>query len=381
MLRCVSVEIHSVFLPHAPCQPGASPLSALTRVPPPAASPRRPIGTVTASRRRLQRPPTTPRFHGFFHGFFEYQRTPHVWMHELLREYGDFMLWRSLRDVYLVNNPEFLRPVLSQSYEHFSKKTLGYRVLAQIMGNGLITNDGPDWVRQRRLVQPSFSHRTVQGFDRTINALAASMLDEWDRRAGDDRIWLDREMSKLTFRIVGATLFGRNIEGYADEVREISEITNLQPFEPRALMTLYSWLPTPYNRKFKRARKRLDSVVYGILATRSRAGDGTGDILDRLIQARDEDSSEGMDDRQLRDEVVTLMLAGHETSATALSWTLYLLATHPEVETELVHHLASGLGGESLTGQNLSHVPYLKQVVQEAMRLYPPVWAFARRAE
>ena len=336
---------------------------------------------MTASRRRLQRPPTTRRFHGFFHGFFEYQRTPHVWMHELLREYGDFMLWRSLRDVYLVNNPEFLRPVLSQSYEHFSKKTLGYRVLAQIMGNGLITNDGPDWVRQRRLVQPSFSHRTVQGFDRTINALAASMLDEWDRRAGDDRIWLDREMSKLTFRIVGATLFGRNIEGYADEVREISEITNLQPFEPRALMTLYSWLPTPYNRKFKRARKRLDSVVYGILATRSRAGDGTGDILDRLIQARDEDSSEGMDDRQLRDEVVTLMLAGHETSATALSWTLYLLATHPEIEAELVHHLASGLGGASLTGQNLSHVPYLKQVVQEAMRLYPPVWAFARRAE
>ena len=99
------------------------------------------------------------------------------------------------------------------------------------------------------------------------------------------------------------------------------------------------------------------------------------------MQARDEDSNEGMDDRQLRDEVVTLMLAGHETSATALSWTLYLLATHPEVEAELVHQLASGLGGESLTGQNVSYVPYLKQVVQEAMRLYPPVWAFARRAE
>ena len=181
-----------------------------------------------------RRPPTTPRFHRFL----EYQRSPHTCMHETLREYGDFLLWRSLRDAYLVNHPEFVRPVLSQSYEHFSKKTLGYRVLAQIMGNGLVTNDGPDWVRQRRLVQPSFSHRTVQSFDRTINALAASMLDEWDRRAGDDRIWLDREMSKLTFRIVGATLFGRNIEGYADEVREISEITNLQPFEPRALMTL-----------------------------------------------------------------------------------------------------------------------------------------------
>ena len=177
-------------------------------------------------------------------------------MHETLREYGDFFVWRSVRDAYLVNHPEFLRPVLSQSYEHFSKKTLGYRVLSRIMGNGLVTNDGPDWVRQRRLVQPSFSHRTVQSFDRTINALAASMLDEWDRRTGDDRIWLDREMSKLTFRIVGATLFGRNIEGYADEFARFRKSPTCSLFEPRALMTLHPWLPTPYNRKFNRARKR-----------------------------------------------------------------------------------------------------------------------------
>ena len=311
-------------------------------------------------------------------------------MHDMLREYGDFMLWRGFIDVYLVNHPDFLRPVLAQSYEHFSKRTIDYLVLAQVMGNGLVSNDGPHWARQRKLMQPMFASRSVNRFDETINSLTASLMDQWDARAGDEVVRVDREMGRLTFRIVGATLFGSDIDGHADEVARILEIVNLRPQELRALMTLHSWLPTPHNLKWKRATKRLDAIVYGMIEARRRAGlgcgdggggGGGGDILDRLLAARDEETGGRMDEKQMRDEVVTLLLAGHETSANALTWTLYLLATHPDVEARLTEELAARLNGAPATPTDLPHIPYLKQVVQESMRIYPPVWAYARRSE
>ena len=235
------------------------------------------------------------------------------------------------------------------------------------MGNGLVSNDGPHWVKQRKLMQPLFSNRNVNGFDGTINRLTSSLMSQWDARAGDEIIWIDSEMSRLTFRIVGATLFGGDIERHAGEIAEIQDVVNLRPQEMRALMTLYSWIPAPYNLKWKRATRRLDRIVYGMIAVRRRAGTGGGggDILDRLLNARDEETGEGIDETQVRDEVVTLMLAGHETSANALAWTLYLLATHPEVEARLTEDLAARLNGAPATAADLPRIPYLKQVVQD----------------
>ena len=326
---------------------------------------------------RPRRPPSPPRFHQAR----RYAIEPHIFMHDMLKEYGDFMCWRGFYDVYLVNHPDFVRPVLSQNYKHFSKRTIDYRVLARVMGNGLVSNDGPHWVRQRKLMQPLFSNRNVNGFDQTINNTTASLMAQWDARVGGETVWVDREMGKLTFQIVGSTLFGSDIEQHADEVAEILEVVNQQTQEFRALMTLYSWIPTPYNLKWKRAMKRLDKIVYGMIASRRLDGVGDNDILDRLINARDEDTGEGMNETQMRDEVVTLMLAGHETSANALAWTLYLLATHPDVEAQLTDALATTLNGAPATAADLTRIPYLKQVVQESMRLYPPVWAYARRSE
>ena len=178
-----------------------------------------------------------------------------------------------------------------------------------------MTSDGPHWVKQRKLMQPVFSGRNIDGFDKTINALTSSLMSEWDARPRDEIVWFDREMSRLTFGIVGATLFGSDIERHAQEVADILDIANLNSQEPRALMTLFPWIPTPYNLKWKRAVKRLDGIVYGLIAARRRAGAGSGEILDRLIDARDEETGEGMEETQIRDEVVTLMMAGHETSA------------------------------------------------------------------
>lgn len=302
-------------------------------------------------------------------------------LHELLRTYGDFIRWRGFHDVYLVNHPDFIRPILTRDYRQFSKRIIDYRVLAQIMGNGLVTNDGPHWVQQRKLIQPMFGNQQVSGFDGIINSLTSSLMDEWETRAGDEAFRIDREMSRLTFRIVGATLFGTDLYRHGDEVAEILEVVNLNPLEIRALMTLCSWVPTPYNLKWRRAVRRLDHIVYGLIQARRRRGVRDDDILDHLIHALDEGGSEGMDEKQMRDEVVTLMLAGHETSAIALAWTLYLLSTHPDVETRLAESLHAALNGAPAAAGDLPQIPYLKQVVQESMRLYPPVWGYARRAE
>lgn len=325
-------------------------------------------------------PPRPPPSPPPFHKFRRFVANPHLVVHEMLAEYGDFVRWRGLYDIYFVNHPDFIRPVLSRSHEHFSKRIIDYRVMSGVMGDGLVTSDRPLWARQRRLMQPVFSHRNVAGFDATINGLTSSLMGEWDTRTGGEIVWIDREMAGLTFRITGATLFGADIQRHSAEVTEILEIINLRPQEVRALMTLVSWIPTPHNLKWKRALKRLDRIVHNVIAARRRAGSGD-DILGRLLEARDEETGEGLDETQIRDEVVTLMLAGHDTSAHALTWTLYLLATHPEVESRLTGHLAEHLNGAPATAADLPHLPYLKQVVQEAMRMYPPVWAVARRAE
>ncbi|MGA8259210.1 MAG: cytochrome P450 [Arenicellales bacterium] len=325
----------------------------------------------------LQAPPTTPRFYRWH----RFQREPHVFFHDLMSTYGDVVRWRGLFDAYLIYHPEYARRVLAQDYTHFSKRTIDYRVLAQIMGKGLITNDGPHWVKQRKLMQPLFSNRNVDSFDGTINALTQEMVVDWERRVAGGPLWIEREMSGLTFRIAGRTLFGSDIDEYATEVAAIVEAVNLEPQELRALMTLVPWLPTPHNLKWKRAMKRLDEIVYTMIDERLRDAGRDENILDRLINARDQETGESMPRTQMRDEVVTLMLAGHETSANALTWTLYLLGTHPEVEQRLVGDLNAALGGEPASAADLGRLPYLKQVVQESMRLYPPVWGSARRCE
>lgn len=323
-------------------------------------------------------PPRTRRFYRLR----RFHREPHIFFHELLSRSGDVVCWRGFFDAYLVNHPEYVRRVLAQDYTHFSKRTIDYHVLSQFMGKGLITNDGPPWVRQRKLMQPLFTNRSVDGFDGTINALTRELITDWEKRHGDGPIWVDREMSTLTFRIAGRTLFGSDIDRYAQEVASIVDAVNLEPQELRALMTLVAWLPTPQNLRWKRARKRLDEIVYTIIDKKRRQDAGHDEnILDRLLNARDQDTGEGMPRRQIRDEVVTLMLAGHETSANALAWTLYLLATHPDIEERLLRDLAAALGGGPASAADLARLPYLKQVVQESMRLYPPVWGAARRCE
>lgn len=331
----------------------------------------------TSESRRASVPPSTPRFHQVFRRMND----PHVFMNELLSRHGDVMRWRAFFDVYLLNHPDHVRRILAQEHERFSKNTIDYRVLTRLMGHGLVTSEGAHWAKQRKLIQPMFSSRNVNRFDEVINALTRGLLADWDRRTASEPLWIDREMNRLAFQVASETLFGGDGDRYADEMAAILEVVNVQPQDLQGLMTLLPWIPTPYNLKWRRAMKRLNEIVHGMIAERRRELPGRENVLDLLIQARDPDTGQAMSDTQIRDEVVTLLLAGHETSATALAWTLYLLGTHPDVEQHLSDVLNSELGGEAALAGDLARVPYLKQVVQESMRLYPPVWAVARRSE
>ncbi|MBI4695788.1 MAG: cytochrome P450 [Gammaproteobacteria bacterium] len=313
-----------------------------------------------------------------FSGFAEFRQDPPGHLALLIRRYGDVVRWRGLMTIHVLNQPEDIKRVLAQAHPAFTKRTIDYRVLAQVMGNGLVSNDGPDWERQRKLIQPLFHARIVNAFDTSINALTAALVARWEQ-APPETVMLDHVLSKLTFEIVGATLFGTDIERYADEVADILEVVNLHTQDPRALLTLLPWLPTRHNRRFKVAKRRLDEIVHGLVDARRASGPGKGDLLDRLIAARYDGNGTGMSDTQLRDELVTLMLAGHETSAMALVWTIHLLAQHPDCEAKLLDELDRELGEKPATSADLARLPYLKQVVQESMRIYPPVWAIARR--
>jgi len=309
-----------------------------------------------------------------------YGRNPAVYFQKLFAEYGPVVRWRGYMNMYLLNNPDDVRTVLTQAWPRYTKRNIDYRVLRQTMGEGLVTSDGEFWARQRRLMQPMFHARVVNGFDAAINQATAELAARWRTHPANTPLALDREMSRLTFRIVGETLFGAGIEQHAEAVAKLLDDTNVNPKTLSALLTLLPWLPVPSNLRFKRHMQLLDDIVYGMIRDRRANAETRQDLLGLLLAARDEQDAP-LPDKQIRDEAITLLLAGHETSATALDWTFHLLSQHAEVEAELLNELRTVLNGQPATAADLPRLPYLKQVVQESMRLYPPVWGISRRAE
>ena len=321
--------------------------------------------------------PPGPQWHRFIDGF---RMSPPNYLLKLFHEYGDVLRFRGFFDVYCINHPEYVKQVLTKAWPEYSKNTIDYKVISSTLGKGLVTNDGPDWAKQRRLMQPVFSSRNVNQFDTPINAMAEALAERWATQDAAEARFIDRDMSRITFQVVSRTLFGADIDEVADEMVEILEQLNQHPLQFSAIMTMFPRIPLPSNRRFLKTKARLDEIVDGLVRMHRDGGGTEGDIVDRLLKARDEETGEQMDETQMRDEIITLMLAGHETSATALTWTFYLLSQNPEVEARLCAELDEVLGGRAATSADLADLPYLKQVVQESMRVYPPVWGIARRS-
>jgi cytochrome P450 len=297
---------------------------------------------------------------------------------ELAREHGDLVRVRlGLTPVVLVSHPSLVEEVLV-TRNHDYRKHLGARRLSSLLGHGLLLSEGDFWLRQRRLMQPAFHRQRVARLGDAMLSLLAAMLDSW--QDGQTRELLS-DMTELTLRIAARTLFGSEL---ADDVRRIraADAVITRHFRSRlfSLMVLVpDAVPTPGNLRFRRAVRELDSLVYRIIAERRHRTEDAPDLLAMLLEARD-DQGRGMTDRQLRDEVITLLLAGHETTAIALTWTFVLLARHPSVAARLHQELDGVLGGRPPTVADVARLPYTERVVNEALRLYPPAWLIGREA-
>jgi cytochrome P450 len=241
-------------------------------------------------------------------------------------------------------------------------------------GEGLLTNEGESWLRQRRLSQPAFHRDRIASYARIMTGYASQMLDSWKE---GETLDIHQEMMQLTLRIVVRALF--NVE--AERIGAISSAMNVMMRNSTGVRLLLPpaarYLPTPAMIQFRRAVRRLDETVYGIIAARRRDEIDSGDLLSMLMQARDEDGGR-MNDEQLRDEVMTFLLAGHETTALTLTWTWYLLAQHPAVEQQLQSELETALCGRVPEFSDLQKLTFTERVVKESMRLYPPAWSLAR---
>ncbi|HEV2130607.1 MAG TPA: cytochrome P450 [Longimicrobiaceae bacterium] len=310
------------------------------------------------------------------------QRDPLGFFTTLAREHRPIAHYRlGFFRAFLISQPEHIKHVLQDHQKNYSKDVLDYRILKWLLGDGLLTSGGPFWLRQRRLVQPAFHRERIEAYGKIMTDAAEAMLARRGAAAAQGRpLELMQEMMGLTLQVVGRALFGSNMqEEIAAVTRSFSYLNADLSARMFALRFIPPVLPTRRDRAFRAALCELDSVVSQVITERRRTGADTGDLLSLLLHARDEETGEQMSDRQLGDEVRTLLLAGHETTALALTWTWYLLSQHPEVEERLRAELASVLGGRTPDVQDLPKLAFTRMVIEEAMRLYPPAWGVTRK--
>ena len=295
------------------------------------------------------------------------------------REYGDIAYFRlgPLR-LYLLNHPELIRQILVEQAPKFHKPGVVKRGARLSLGKGLLTSDGPLWKQQRKLIQPAFRHdRLAAAYGDVISMYADRMVRSFEN--GELRS-IDQDMGKLTLAVVVKSLFGEELTRDVGEIGElllaIADASNERLNSPFGLL---SWIPTRRNLREKRALARMDEIIRVLIRTRRESSGQREDLLSVLLSAADADTGDGMSDRQLRDEMMTMFLAGQDTTAHALSWTWYLLAQHPDVEAKLLEELRQVLAGRTPRATDLPNLPYTEMIVREAIRLFPPAPLFARQ--
>lgn len=285
--------------------------------------------------------------------------------------------------VHLVSHPDGVQQVFTDVHT-FDKRTVSYRALGLIVGEGLVTSDGEKWKRQRRIAQPAFHRRRIEGYAACMTDAALAAAAEWDEAARrGEPVDAYASLTRLSLRVACESLLG------ADETDAVRRVTTVfSDLSAKAVerigdpLSVPLWIPTPANRRFNAALAALDEIVYGLIARR-RADPTSGDrsdILSLFLNARDEETGEGMSDRELRDELSTMLVAGFETTAAALAWTFHLLSTHPDAADRLRAELDEVLGGREPTVADLGRLPWTRQVIDESMRVYPPVWLLGRNA-
>ena len=310
---------------------------------------------------------TIPRFSGSAR---ELVRQPHRFFLQLTQEYGDIVQYRAAPEpAYLINNPDYVKHVLVSNGRNYNKDThLNKYLLESVVGQGLLTSEPPLWRQQRHLIQPAFHRHNLVNFSNLMTSSTRRTLNNLTRHADQATSFdIADEMMKLTLDIVTRSLFGYEIGPQAEAVGE-------------AVNTLIE-IAKPSRRRFQETLGELNEVVFAIIDQRRQQPNETQqDLLDMLLLARYEETGEGMSDQLVRDEVMSLFIAGHETTASTLSWLWYLLAQHPDVVAKIEVELEQVLHGRSPTPADFPHLIYTNQVIKESMRLYPSAWSISRRA-
>jgi cytochrome P450 len=306
-------------------------------------------------------------------------RAPDGWLDfltECQRQYGNVVYFRFLAvPACLINDPAGIEWVLVTDHQNFTK-SMDYRALSRVLGQGLLTSEGEFWKRQRRLVQPAFFRDRILSYGGLMTSYTARLMESWQDGEVRD---VHRDMMRVTLEITARSLFSVEIQGDAGTIAKALTVVLDEMPKLAGFAFLPEWEPVPGLAAFRRALAVLDDIVYGIVRDRRATGARPGDLLDMLLDARDENGA-GMSDPQLRDEVMTLLLAGHETTANTLAWTLYLLAQNPEQQSRLEGEVRTVLDGRLAEAAGLDRLPYTQMVLMEAQRLYPPAWAIGRKA-
>jgi cytochrome P450 len=324
--------------------------------------------------------PPGPRGKPLFGNLLEFYRDPLDFLLRVASDYGDVVHFKlGPYDSFLINNPEHIKDVLVTNYLSFAKSR-GLDRAKILMGEGLVTTNDPEFHRrQRRLIQPAFHRNRVTQYGAEMVECAMRISDGWE---DGQTINLTKEVHNITLLIIARSLFGTDLEAETGKIGEA--VTTAMEMWPRLALPfseLLDKLPIPSNVRLKRASDYLNKIIYGIINKRRAQRGESSDLISMLLHAKDEEGDGGdMTDQQVRDEVMTLFLAGHETIATALIWTFYLITQNPEVEERLKAELEVVLGGKVPSINDLERLKYTRMVFAEAMRIYPPVWTLARRS-
>ncbi len=308
---------------------------------------------------------------------------PHRYLLETYQNYGDSVDFRipGKRAVF-INHPQDVQHVLQMNHRNYDKATFQYDVLSQITGEGLLTHPGgQNWLQKRRIAQPAFNTHSLKGIVPIVVETVEPMLERWrEHGPGGDLLDIDREMMQCALDVVAKALFGADLSGQAYRLTgAVMDALDYLIFQTRTLMMVPEWLPIRPRRDFRKASAEIEMVVNALIDRRPRESPGE-DFLGLLLGARDQAGQFILSGREVRDEVVTLLIAGHETVASSLSWSWFLLAQNPQQRERLRQEAVEVLGEGQPGYDDLASLVFTRQAYDEALRLYPPAWLITRRA-
>lgn len=323
-----------------------------------------------------------PRGHFLLGNLPAFQRDVFQLLIESARSFGNVVRLRlGPLVIHLLSHPDHITHVLHDNRQNYQKTTRSDAIISSVVGQSLFTTNGEVWKERRRMIQPAFCHDRIASFAHMMTETIAATLQRWRDEPGDSQaLDVASEMMRLTYEIVARSLFRTDAHNEATAVEGAMTVVLEHSYRRmEKLFTLPEIVPTPGNRRFREAMRTLDRVVYGLISARRRDETGAGDLLSMLMRARDEETGEGLSKQELRNEALTILSAGHVTTANVLTRMWALLSTHPDVERRLDTELADVLGGRTPTLDDIPRLGYTTMVIKEVMRLYPPIWVIERK--